>query len=70
MNDIEGTARRWGSSLAIVIPKEIAEKEGINEGDKLHVLLEKHADLSDVFGTLKTSTSGQKFKDLARKGWD
>ncbi len=26
-------------------------------------------DLSDIFGIVKTSESGQKFKDDAREGW-
>ena len=70
MNDMEIIARKWGSSLAIIIPKKIVEKERIKEGEKIHVAIDKHSDLSDVFGTLKTKVSGQKFKDRCREGWD
>ncbi|HLC69110.1 MAG TPA: AbrB/MazE/SpoVT family DNA-binding domain-containing protein [Candidatus Bilamarchaeaceae archaeon] len=70
MDDIEGIAKQWGSSLAVVIPKEIAKKERIKRGDKIHIRVEKHSDLSDVFGTLKTHVSGQKFKDMCREGWE
>ena len=70
MNEIESTARKWGSSLAVVIPREVAEMEKIKEGDKVYLVVEKHADLSDVFGTLKTKVSGRKFKEMCRKGWD
>ncbi|MFA6888798.1 MAG: hypothetical protein WC254_04865 [Candidatus Woesearchaeota archaeon] len=27
-------------------------------------------DLKNIFGTLKTKMTGQKFKDLAREGWE
>ena len=70
MNDIEITARKWGSSLAVVIPMEIVQKENIKEGEKIHVTIDKHADLTGIFGTLKTKVSGQKFKDMCREGWD
>ncbi len=70
MDEIEGTVRRWGSSFAIVIPKDVVNTEKIKEGDKLHLIIDKHADLSNIFGTLKTKVSGQKFKDMCREGWD
>ena len=38
MTEIEGMIRKWGnSSLAFVIPKEIAEKEKIEPNKKLKV---------------------------------
>ena len=30
----------------------------------------KVGDLSKLFGTLKVKISGQKFKDMVRKGWE
>ncbi len=70
MNDIETTAKRWGASLAVIIPKEIAEKEQIKEGDKIHIKVEKHADLTHIFGKAKVNLSAQKFKDMCREGWE
>ncbi|HLC86080.1 MAG TPA: hypothetical protein VJG30_02250 [Candidatus Nanoarchaeia archaeon] len=36
----------------------------IREENKLNILIEKELDLSNVFGTLKTKTYGQKFKNI------
>jgi len=30
----------------------------------------KVSDISDTFGKLKRKVSGQRFKDMAREGWD
>lgn len=70
MDDIETIAKRWGASLAVIIPKEIAEKEQIKEGDRIHIKVEKHADLSHIFGKAKIHVSAQKFKDMCREGWE
>ena len=68
MVEVESILRKWGdSSLAVVIPKETVIKERLKEGDRLKILIEKKADLSNVFGTYKTKTSGQKFKEMCKK---
>ncbi len=68
MAEAELILRRWGgSSLAVVIPKETVTKERLKEGDRLRILIEKKTDLSNVFGSYKTKTSGQKFKEMCKK---
>lgn len=63
-------ARKWGNSLGIILPKELVEEQNIKEGDVLSLpSLIKKADLSKIFGSIKTGMSGQKFKDMAREGW-
>ena len=63
-------ARKWGNSLGIALPKELVEKQNIKEGDKLVLpIVIKKADLSKIFGSIKTGMKGQKFKDMAREGW-
>ena len=63
-------ARKWGNSLGITLPKELVERQNIKEGEVLSLpIVIKKADLSDVFGSIKTRESGQKFKDRAREGW-
>lgn len=64
------TAKRWGSSIGVVIPKEIVEKQNIKEGDEIVISVFKKGDLSDTFGTLKTKLTGQQLKDLSRKDWE
>ncbi len=62
--------RKWGNSLGITLPKELVEGQNIKEGDKLVLpVVIKKADLSKIFGSIKTGMSGQKFKDMAREGW-
>ena len=67
---VELIVRRWGNSFGVVLPKELLRQKKIGPNDKVLIELIKPADLSDVFGTLKTKMSGQKFKNLVRKGWE
>jgi len=52
---VESKIRRWGnSSLALVIPKKIAEKEHLKANQKLKVIIpEPENVLQKTFGTLK-----------------
>ena len=63
-------AKKWGSSIGVILPKEIVEKQGIKEGDEIVINVFKKGNLKDVFGKLRTRMPGQKFKDMARKGWE
>lgn len=64
------TVKKWGSSIAVIIPKEIVKNQGIKKGDEVAINVFKKGDLTDIFGTLKTKLSGQRLKDLARKDWE
>ena len=66
-NDV--IVKKWGNSLAIVIPNELVKEKHIKENDKVTVEIVKPADFSKVFGSLKTRMSGQEFKDFVREGW-
>ena len=70
MKEIETLTRKWGDSIAIVIPKDIAKKEKIGVNQKLHVLIKKEIDLSDIFGKWKTKKTAQQLKDESREGWE
>ena len=62
--------RKWGNSLGITLPRELVEGQNIKEGDILSLpVVIKKANLSKIFGSIKTGMSGQKFKDMAREGW-
>ncbi|MBI2093824.1 MAG: AbrB/MazE/SpoVT family DNA-binding domain-containing protein [Candidatus Omnitrophica bacterium] len=50
----EATVKKWGSSLGIIIPKEVAEKEGIKDGEKVSVI-----------GKIEKLVSGTKFIKFA-----
>ena len=62
-------AKQWGSSIGVILPKEIVNEQGIRAGDEIVIKIFKKGNLNDVFGKLKTKMSGQKFKDAAREGW-
>lgn len=62
--------KKWGSSMGIVLPKEIVKNQAIKEGDEVVINVFKKGDLSDIFGTLKTNLTGQQLKDLSRKDWE
>ena len=66
----EAVVRKWGSSMGIVLPKEVVKRQGLREHDKVLVEVVKEADLSKIFGSIKRSLSGQQFKDSVRKGWE
>ena len=55
MKEFETKPKKWGNSLGITIPKEIAEEEGIKEGKriKVFVLIEEKKTLKEMFGSLK-----------------
>ena len=68
--ETEAVARKWGSSIGFIIPKEIAEKEKIKPHSKVVFEIIKVSDISDTFGKLKRKISGQELKNRARAGWN
>jgi len=66
----EVIVRKWGSSLGIVLPKELVKQKHIKERQKVFIDIGKAADLTLIFGKFKRKLSGQQFKDLVRRGWE
>ncbi len=66
----EVLVKKWGNSLGVILPKQMVEKEHLEENEKIVIDVRKEANLTKIFGTLKTDITGQEFKDLIRKGWD
>ena len=69
MTEMDIIARKWGDSIAVVIPSKIVSEQKIKPKDVLHVILSKRVDLSDLFGRFKTKKTAQEFKDESREGW-
>lgn len=68
--DTKAKVRKWGDSLGVVIPREVATEEGLAEGDTILLSIEKEADLSIFFGKCQHPQSDtQKFKDELREIW-
>ena len=53
--EIETKTRRWGSSLGIIIPKELVKEERLREGQEIRIdiLSRKKTTGADIFGKLK-----------------
>jgi bifunctional DNA-binding transcriptional regulator/antitoxin component of YhaV-PrlF toxin-antitoxin module len=61
--------RRWGSSLGIVVPSDVAKELGLRPGDEI-VLEIDQARVDEAFGSLKDwVVDPQKLKDELRRGW-
>ncbi len=65
--------RKWGSSLAVVVPAAVVKAENIKEGDE--VVFDVHAadDFSDLFGAWKglgKRIDSQAVKDEIRREED
>ena len=71
MSEIEVTTKQWGSSIGIVIPKELVDDLGIKPNEKVIVEIKKGKKVKECFGLLKSLKRGaQEMKDEARRGWD
>lgn len=70
MTDTTAVARKWGDSIAIIIPREIAKAENIHVNDHVLFSVKKGVDLSRFFGCLKINKTAQELKDEGRKGWE
>jgi len=55
MKTIETTAKRWGNSIGIIIPKEVIDREHIKEKGIVRFLIIKESDkiLRETFGLAK-----------------
>ena len=68
---MKAKVRKWGSSLGIVIPKEVAEVKDLRAGDEVLAEIRKLSDLREIFGSLSGwRRSTQRIKDEARRGWE
>ena len=65
-----GTLKQWGSSLGVVVPKEIVNQEHLQEGEEVIIEIKKKKKVKEIFGKLKDwKINTQKVKDELRKDW-
>jgi antitoxin component of MazEF toxin-antitoxin module len=68
MLEFEAKVKRWGNSLAVVVPAEEAMRSSIRPNDTVHVIaLRKNEAARRSFGLLPRLKSAQKIKDELRK---
>lgn len=70
MASVTAIVRKWGSSVAVVLPAAFVKAENIKEGDE--VVIDVHAadDFSDLFGAWKGKgkrIDAQAMKDESRR---
>ena len=71
MTVIEGKVKKWGNSLAVIIPSHAIEAKKIKENDNINVIIVNNSRkvLEETFGSLKGKIrkSSQQIKDELRK---
>ncbi|MEK6983305.1 MAG: AbrB/MazE/SpoVT family DNA-binding domain-containing protein [Nanoarchaeota archaeon] len=73
MIECESIARKWGNSIGLTIPKEVAEKIKIKENKKIRfIVLDDNNPIRRTFGMLKEwkTPTEQIMKDIRRDSWD
>lgn len=71
--EIETLTRKWGNSIAVIIPSSVVEREKLKENEKVTIKIEKKSRIrvKDIFGMLKDwKRSSEEIIKEARKGWD
>ncbi len=70
--EIKTTAKKWGSSIGVIIPKEVVDAKKIKENDVITIEVKTRPLVGNFFGRfpkLTSKHSAQELKDEARKGW-
>jgi len=62
--------KQWGNSLGVIIPKDVAQQEGIVANDTVHLSIHKKRTLQEFYGRGKgLHKSVQTIKDEVRDEW-
>ena len=70
MVETEVKTRKWGSSIGVVLPKEIVDEVGIKPDETIRIDIRKQVKVKDVFGMFpEWKRPTQEIKDKARAGW-
>ncbi|MEK6850610.1 MAG: AbrB/MazE/SpoVT family DNA-binding domain-containing protein [Nanoarchaeota archaeon] len=69
--EIETLTRKWGNSIAVIIPSGIAEQEKLKENEKVIIRVERpKVKAGALFGKFpKWRLTTQEMKDEVRRGW-
>lgn len=70
--ELEAIPRRWGNSLAVIIPADVVEKQSIVENKPIRIRLENSRPQAGVLWGLaegKITRSAQEIKNELRVGW-
>ena len=68
--EINAIAKKWGDSIAVIIPKKIADAKMIKPNDEIKIYVEKNSGIKEAFGSLKNwKIDSQKAKEELRREW-
>ena len=69
---IETKTKKWGSSLGVIIPKEIVKKERLQEDQEIRIdiISKKKTTGADIFGKLKFKKPIQVLLDETDKDFE
>ena len=70
--EIKTIAKRWGSSIGIVLPKAVVDLRKIQENDEILIEIKTRPLKEQMFGKYPRTSkrTAQEIKDEARRGWD
>lgn len=71
--EVKTIARRWGSSIAVVIPKEVADMQRIKENSEITITIQRQRPIAgEMFGLFSRASkkTAQQIKDEIRSGWE
>lgn len=69
MTRTRARVRRWGSSLGIVVPRDVVKELHLEAGREVVIDIDP-AGIEEAFGSLKDwAVDPQKLKDVLRRGW-
>mgnify|MGYP001574653238 CR=1 FL=1 len=71
-NNTETITRRWGNSIAVIIPNDFVVKQDIKENEPIKIEVKKRRPRAGAFFGFAPELkrwSTQELKDEARKGW-
>ncbi len=70
--EVKAITRKWGNSIAVVIPNEVVNKENLKENIEITISIERTRPKAGKLwgiGKGKFKKSAQEIKDEMRAGW-
>ncbi|HUS50721.1 MAG TPA: AbrB/MazE/SpoVT family DNA-binding domain-containing protein [Candidatus Paceibacterota bacterium] len=70
--EVKTKAKKWGSSIGIILPKAVVEAKKIRENDEIIIEIKNRPLAGELFGKFpewKSGKSAQEIKDEMRRGW-
>jgi len=70
--EVEAKTKKWGSSIGIIIPKDVVKQERIQEGQdiRINILTKKKTMGADIFGAFKFKKTIQDLLDETDKDFE